>query len=83
MNAIHSLFDSVGQCLTLDTASRLDKFAVSEEVQQQLDDWADSNLLGELTEGDKQQYEATMRALNFIAVLQSRARQVIATHRNP
>lgn len=78
MNAIHTLFDSVGDCLTLDTANRLSKFSISDALQQQIDDWADKNLLGELSEMEKQQYEATLRALNFVAVLQSRARRVIA-----
>lgn len=78
MNAIHTLFDSVGECLTLDTANRLNKFSISDALQKQIDDWADRNLLDELNEIEKQQYEATLRALNFVAVLQSRARRVIA-----
>ncbi len=80
MNAIHSLFDSVGECLTIDTADRLNSFSIPEALQQQLDNWADSNLRGELSEEDRQQYEATLRALNFITVLQYRARRLLASH---
>ncbi len=82
MNAIHSLFDSVGECLTIDTAGRLNSFSTSKELQQQLDEWADTNQRGELGEDDRRQYEATLRALNFISVLQSRARVLLAGH-NP
>jgi len=75
---LDQLFDTVGHCLTFDTASKLNALSLPESVQQQLDDWADQNSLGQLSDEDRSQYEATLRALNFIAVLQAKARRIVA-----
>lgn len=76
---LDALFDSVGQCLTVDTASKLTKLSLPESLQHQLDDWAERNSQGTLGEDERDQYEAMLRALNFIAVLQAKARRIVAT----
>ncbi len=75
---LDQLFDTVGDCLTVDTASRLSSLSLPESVQRQLDDWADKNSLGQLGDEERSQYEAMLRALNFIAVLQAKSRRIIA-----
>ena len=74
--ALHQLFDSVGNCLSLDAATKLRKLRVTDELQDQLDTWAEQNSAGELNAHDREQYEAILRALNFVAVLQSKARLI-------
>ena len=74
--ALHQLFDSVGNCLSLDAASKLQKLRVTDELQSQLDSWATQNSEGVLKSEERQQYEAILRALNFVAVLQAKAKQI-------
>jgi hypothetical protein len=81
--ALHQLFDSVGNCLTLDVASKLQEVRVTDELQSQLDRWASLNNEGGLSSDDRQQYEAILRALNFIAVLQAKAKRIASASTNP
>ncbi len=74
--ALHQLFDSVGNCLSMEAASKLRELRVTDELQDQLDTWATQNSAGELDADDRQQYEAILRALNFVAVLQAKARLI-------
>lgn len=74
--ALHQLFDSVGNCLSLEAASKLQKLRVSDELQSQLDSWATQNSEGVLEAEEKQQYKAILRALNFVAVLQAKAKHM-------
>ncbi|MCY3011982.1 MAG: hypothetical protein NTY42_19455 [Planctomycetota bacterium] len=67
--ALHELFDSVGNCLSLEAASKLQALRVSNELQSQLDLWADANMEGRLGSDERQQYEAILRALNFVSAL--------------
>ena len=74
--ALHQLFDSVGNCLSLEAASKLRELRVTDELQSQLDSWATRNSEGVLEAEERQQYEAILRALNFVAVLQAKARHI-------
>ena len=74
--ALHQLFDSVGNCLSLDAATKLRKLRVTDELQDQLDTWAEQNSAGELNAYDREQYESILRALNFVAVLQAKAKLI-------
>jgi len=76
---LDKLFDSVSECLTVDTANRLANLSLPESLRQQLDEWADQNSLGQLDDVEKNHYEAILRALNFITVLQAKARRIVAT----
>jgi len=63
--ALHQLFDSVGNCLSLEAASKLQELRITDELQSQLDVWASKNSEGVLEADERQQYEAIQRALNF------------------
>lgn len=76
--ALDQLFESVGSCLSADVAAKLQDLRVTQELQTLLDSWAEKNLRGELGADDRQQYEAILRALNFVAVLQAKARRITA-----
>lgn len=75
---LNQLFDSLGECLTVDTASKLTNLSIPQSLQTQLDDWAERNSLGQLTGDERNQYEAILRALNFVSVLQAKARGIVA-----
>jgi hypothetical protein len=53
----------------LEAASKLQALRVSNELQSQLDLWADANMEGRLGSDERQQYEAILRALNFVSAL--------------
>jgi len=76
--ALHQLFDSVGNWLSMEAASKLCELKVIDELQDQLDTWATQNSAGDLHADDRQQYEAILRALNFVAVLQAKARLIVS-----
>ena len=63
-------------CLSLEAASKLRELRVTDELQSQLDSWATRNSEGVLEAEERQQYEAILRALNFVAVLQAKARHI-------
>jgi len=44
--ALHQLFDSVGNCLSTEAASKLCELKVKDELQDQLDTWATQNSAG-------------------------------------
>jgi hypothetical protein len=73
---LHQLFESVGNCLSLEAASKLRALPVSDELQAQLDQWAEQNMEGRLGSDERQQYEAILRALNFVSVLQAKAKRI-------
>jgi hypothetical protein len=75
-SALHQLFDSLGNCLSLEAASKLLELRVSDELQSQLDLWATQNSEGVLEDNERHEYEAILRALNFVAVLQAKAKLI-------
>lgn len=76
---LEQLFDPVGDCLTPEVASRLVKLRANAKVQDRLDELADKNSAGTLTAGERAEYDSYVRGMNFIGVLQAKARQVLAT----
>ena len=86
MNQDHStavldqLFDPVGDCLTPDVARRLVNLRASADVQARLDELAEKSSDGTLTEDERRKYESYLRAVNFIGVLQAKARALLASN---
>lgn len=81
--ALDELFDSVGRCFTPDVAARLSDLRVSDQLQAKLDTWADENSQGNLSDDELKQYESVLRVLNFVAVLQAKARLRISESSDP
>ena len=81
--ALHQLFDSVGNCLSLEAASKLRELRVTDELQSQLDVWASQNSEGALGADEREQYESILRALNFVAVLQAKAKRIAEESSRP
>lgn len=74
---LDELFYPVSQCLTPDVALRIASLRVSPPLQQRMDELADKSTAGTLTAAERSEYETRVRAINFIGVLQAKARTVI------
>jgi hypothetical protein len=75
---LDELFEPVSRCLTPDVARRIAALRASPQVQETLDDLAEKSTEGTLTDDERDKYETYIRAINFIGVLQAKARNVIA-----
>lgn len=75
---LDELFDPVSRCLTPDVARRIAGLRASPQVQQTLDDLAEKSTEGTLTDTERADYETYVRAINFIGLLQAKARAVIS-----
>lgn len=77
-DALDRLLDPVRDCLTPDVAARLAALRADAATQAKIDDFASRNQAGTLTPDERAEYDALVRAGNFIAVLQAKARTVLA-----
>ena len=75
---VNELLDPVGNCLTPEVAQRLAELRATPQVQEKLDAFADKSSEGTLTADERLEYEASLRAINFITVLQLKARSLIS-----
>jgi hypothetical protein len=76
---LDKLFDPVEKCLTPEVAQRLVRVRAPADVQQRLDELADKCSDGTLTADEQGEYETYVRTINFIGVLQAKARAVLAS----
>ncbi|HQU43708.1 MAG TPA: hypothetical protein PK867_12910 [Pirellulales bacterium] len=74
---LDSLFDPVTACFTPDVARRIAGLRATPEAQARLDELADKCSEGTLTPEERSLYEAAVRAVNFIGVLQAKARAML------
>ena len=75
---LDKLFDPVEKCLTPEVARRLVGVRAPADVQERLDELADKCSDGTLTADEQSEYETYVRTINFIGVLQAKARAVLA-----
>lgn len=73
----------MSRCFTAEVAQRIADLRAPEEVQQRLDELADKSSEGTLSAEEKSEYETWVRALNFLGVLQAKARRVVAANGSP
>jgi hypothetical protein len=77
------LLSLVGDCLTSEVAERLVALRADPDVQSRLDYLAERANEGELTEPERLEYDAGVRTLTFISILQSTARRLLRNGRKP
>jgi hypothetical protein len=77
-DALDRLLDPVRECLTPEVAARIAALRADPATQVKLDDLADRHHAGTLTADELAEYEAIVRAGSLIAVLQAKARAVLA-----
>jgi hypothetical protein len=80
---LDQVFDPIGDCLTPDVARRIAALRASPEVQQRLDEFADKSGEGTLSAEERSEYESWVRTINFLGVLQAKARKVVAASESP
>jgi hypothetical protein len=75
---LDQVFDPISECLTPEVAHRIANLRATPEVQGKLDTFADKSSEGTLSIEERAEYEAWVRAINFLGILQSKARKVVA-----
>ena len=76
-NYLARLLEPVGECFTPEVAERVVNLRASPEVQARIDELAEKNTEGEITEEELSEYDSYIHAIDFIAVLQAQARLVL------
>lgn len=71
------LIEPLALCLTPEVAKRIVELRASPELQERLDELADKNSAGELSGQELETYESYVRGLNFVGILQARARAIL------
>ena len=77
-DVLDRMLDPVGRSLTPEAARRLADLSADPIVQQRVDELADRCNQGTLNADERAEYEAYVSAAKVIAVLQSKARAVLA-----
>lgn len=72
------LLDPVAQCLTTESARHLVELRADSAAQARIDELAAAGSEGGLSPEDRAEYEAYVAANSFIAILQSKARALLA-----
>ena len=79
---VHSTFErvlaAVGQCLDRQSAEALLRLRADREMQGRIEELADKSTEGTLSPEEREEYEALIRVGNFVAILQARARRLLA-----
>jgi hypothetical protein len=75
---LDSLLEPVSRCLTPEGARQLVGLRIDPAVQERLDLLAEKSTEDELSAEERLEYETYIRAIDFIAVLQAKARALLA-----
>lgn len=71
------LLGAVGDCLTPEVAERIVSLRAEPAVQARIDELAELANEGQLTEAESAEYDAYVRSITFISLLQSKARRML------
>ena len=74
---LHRLMDPVTRCLTPDSARQLVGLRADPSVQERLDELADRCTQGRLTPEEQAEYETYVSFIDFIGMLQAKARRLL------
>jgi len=77
LSVLSRLLDPVGRCLTPEVARHLVALQVDLTVQARLGQLADKCTEGQLSAQEQTEYETYVQALEFIAMLQAQARNLL------
>ena len=71
------LLDPVAACLTTDVARRIAALRADPGTQARLDELADKAAEGDLSPAEREEYATYVEALDFVALLQAKARALL------
>jgi hypothetical protein len=77
-SVLHHLVAPLGDCLTPESARRLLKLKADPELQARVDDLAQRHTRGKLTPEEQAEYGHYVSYSTFVAILKSKARQLLA-----
>jgi hypothetical protein len=81
-NSAHAAFErvlaAVGQCLDRQSAEALLRLRADSQMQGRIEELADKCSEGRLSSEERDEYEALIRVGNFVAILQAKARRLLA-----
>jgi hypothetical protein len=78
---LNRILEPLSACLTPAMARRLVKFRADSETRARVEELATKCNEGELTPAERHEYDAYVRAINLISILQSKARMILAKSR--
>ena len=73
---LEQVFEPVTQCLTPEVARRIAALRAPADVQRRIEELAEKSSNGTLSAEERDQYETWVRAINFLGILQAKARKV-------
>ena len=76
--ALDQLLASLSECLTPESARRLLALKATPKLQARVDDLAERHSRGELTPEEQAEYGSYVSFSTFVAILKSKARQLLA-----
>jgi hypothetical protein len=76
-NVLDRFLDPFGAFLTPEVARRLVDFCVDEQTQARIDELAGKCTEGQLTSAEREEYYTYVSVIDFITVLQAKARTVL------
>ena len=74
------LLEPLGKCMTPELAQKIAELRAAPEAQSRIDELADKCNEGELTPEEAAEYDSYVDAIDLIAVLQAKARDVLRAH---
>jgi hypothetical protein len=78
--ALDRILEPVSRCLTPEVAKHLVDLRADPQTQARIDELADKSNEGELTDAERAEYETYVRAIDFITILQLKARSLLESH---
>jgi hypothetical protein len=76
--ALDEVLEPIARCFTPDVARQIVALQAGHTLQARLDELASKANEGELTEQEREQYEAYVEAIDLISILQAKARKILA-----
>ena len=76
---LEEVLEPVARCFTPDVARQIASLRADPALQARLDDLASKGNEGELSVQEREQYEAYVEAIDLIAILQAKARKILAS----
>jgi hypothetical protein len=74
---LYRLLESLGAILTPDVARKLVKYRFDAEAQARIDKLARKCNEGQLSDAERREYQTYVHTIDFIAILQAKARAVL------
>lgn len=71
---LERLLEPLGECFSREGAQRVLSLRIDAATQAKLDDFATRNKEGKLSAKERAEYDSCIRALDVIAILQTKAR---------